>query len=358
MQEYSLEFDIVKSAITFLILLGLFSLFIFRSFRYKNKYVFPIFIASIIALLNSHFIIFSELSIPNFTPFISLLLGPFVLFYVTKSVKDRDRNFKKDCYHFLPAILSLIISVGTIFGLKGFDYLIGFTVLHFGVYLFWSIHILVSKKVVVLRESNLKNNLSEKWSTVFNILLAISFVYITVLIETVHTNFRMQYRFTFIVLVLASLYLLARNVFISIIRTYAFKREQKSLQNFKKYKDSILSKDDSKLLAEKLEELMKVNKYYLNDTLSLKSLAVELKTHPKKISQVINENFKKNFFDYINSYRIEDAKLKLADNAYEAYKIYEIMYEVGFNSRSSFNVAFKKNTGITAKQYRERNLYN
>ena len=106
-----------------------------------------------------------------------------------------------------------------------------------------------------------------------------------------------------------------------------------------------------KLLSQKLEVYMKDNAIFTDSDLSLSKLAKNLKTHPKTLSQVINKIMGSNFSDYINSYRIEAAKKQLLNtNA----SIKEIMFAVGFNSRSVFNTFFKKSTGLTPSQYREK----
>ena len=118
----------------------------------------------------------------------------------------------------------------------------------------------------------------------------------------------------------------------------------------KKYKDSPLTNQSSTRLANELVELMQVKKLYQEETLSLKDLSDQLGTSSRYLSQAINENFQCNFFDFTNNYRIEEAQKMLSSTAYSDHKIYEIMYAVGFNSRSSFNTAFKKNTGYDAQR--------
>ena len=71
------------------------------------------------------------------------------------------------------------------------------------------------------------------------------------------------------------------------------------------------------------------------------------------LSQIINEKLNCNFLDFINGYRIDDAKDKLLDENYEHFTILAIAYEVGFNSKSAFYTAFKKNTNSTPSQYRK-----
>ncbi|WP_181899549.1 helix-turn-helix domain-containing protein [Flagellimonas nanhaiensis] len=101
---------------------------------------------------------------------------------------------------------------------------------------------------------------------------------------------------------------------------------------------------------ETVEKHLNVKKPYLNPDLDLNTLAKELGMKPKFLSQVINEGFHTNYYDYINSYRIRDAKELLLN--FRDMSIKEIMYAVGFNSRSVFNTVFKQKTGITPSRFR------
>ena len=120
-----------------------------------------------------------------------------------------------------------------------------------------------------------------------------------------------------------------------------------------KYKSSKLSLTDKKNIIEKLNHTVGVNKYYLTPNLTINKLGQKLDVQSKHLSQVINENFDQNFCDYINSYRIEDAKNQLEDPKQQHKTILEICYAIGFNSKSAFNDVFKKQTGLTPTAYRK-----
>ena len=71
------------------------------------------------------------------------------------------------------------------------------------------------------------------------------------------------------------------------------------------------------------------------------------------LSQIINERLNKNFFELVNAHRIKEAKKRLLDPDAEPLTILAIAFEVGFNSKSAFNAAFKKYTRMTPTQFRE-----
>ena len=77
---------------------------------------------------------------------------------------------------------------------------------------------------------------------------------------------------------------------------------------------------------------------------------------PHLLSQLLNEHVGENFAQFVNRHRIEEAKAQLVDPAYQHFTIAAIAEEVGFNSTSAFNAAFKKITGATPSKYRQRSL--
>jgi len=72
------------------------------------------------------------------------------------------------------------------------------------------------------------------------------------------------------------------------------------------------------------------------------------------LSQVINENIGKSFFDFVNEYRVRETKKALADSRSEQFSILGIAMDAGFNSKSAFYTAFKKYTGMTPSQFKEQ----
>lgn len=112
----------------------------------------------------------------------------------------------------------------------------------------------------------------------------------------------------------------------------------------------------SKEAARKLATFMESEKPYLDFELTLQKLALQFELPEKELSVLINHHLGKHFFDFINEYRIEEAKSILADPSKKGLTILEILYQVGFNSKSSFYTAFKKITHQTPTQYRKAAL--
>ena len=102
---------------------------------------------------------------------------------------------------------------------------------------------------------------------------------------------------------------------------------------------------------------MKKKRPYLEQDISLDSLAKELKIHPRVLSQTINRIEGKNFSDYINSLRVDEAKKMLEETNGNLLSIKEVMYSTGFTSRSVFNTVFKKKTGLTPSEFRQKKKF-
>jgi AraC-like DNA-binding protein len=119
-----------------------------------------------------------------------------------------------------------------------------------------------------------------------------------------------------------------------------------------KYKYSLLSETEKLDYARKLISYMENSSVYRNSLLTLTDLAKKITIPERYLSQVINESLNMSFYDLINWYRIKDCIHCLSDPAYSKMTILSVAYEVGFNSKSTFNTAFKKFTGVTPKEFR------
>jgi len=123
-----------------------------------------------------------------------------------------------------------------------------------------------------------------------------------------------------------------------------------------KYQKSSLSDEYKRNILDKITLLFETEKYYLNSLVSLPSLAKKIGEGQHHVSQVINELLNQSFFEMIAYYRIEEAKRLLQNHNNQNITIEELAEKVGYNSKSAFNKAFKKQTGLTPSRYRENDL--
>lgn len=124
-----------------------------------------------------------------------------------------------------------------------------------------------------------------------------------------------------------------------------------TLRNRKKYKKSPLKKADMDRYKSQLVALMSEKEPHLDPNLSLRSLAQMIPLHPNYLSQLLNECFDKNFAEYINTYRVEAFKERVADPRHRHLTLLAIAFDSGFNSKTAFNSFFKKMMGKTPKKY-------
>ncbi|AQX85325.1 helix-turn-helix transcriptional regulator [Elizabethkingia bruuniana] len=123
-----------------------------------------------------------------------------------------------------------------------------------------------------------------------------------------------------------------------------------------KQKNMPLLVDGRNKEVEFLKDFMKEKEPYLDSSLTIQDLAEQVEMPVKDLSTLINLYMDKHFFDFVNEYRIEKAMQILKDPFQKELTVLEILYQVGFNSKSSFNTSFKKYTGKTPTDYRKEAL--
>jgi TolB-like protein/AraC-like DNA-binding protein len=133
-------------------------------------------------------------------------------------------------------------------------------------------------------------------------------------------------------------------------RLYNRKEETKRSEKEK----SLIDEEEAQALSARLESFMEEEEPYLNPSLSLRSLAEQVDTHPNKLSWLLNDRFGQNFNSFVNGYRLERFKSLATDTNNSHISILGLAYESGFNSKSVFNTYFKKETGLTPKAFLQK----
>lgn len=123
------------------------------------------------------------------------------------------------------------------------------------------------------------------------------------------------------------------------------------INNLYELKTEKYSKEDSQKLKQELLNFIHTNKPYLNSSLSLNQFAKDFGKSVHQVSYIINQELQSNFNDLVNKYRIETLLEKIKDPANGHLTLLGMAYECGFNSKSTFNRAFKKVTGMTPSSY-------
>ena len=140
---------------------------------------------------------------------------------------------------------------------------------------------------------------------------------------------------------------------ILVIAFFIYKKKKLSSETREKYKGSPLNADFADECITKLKYLMEIEKVYCDADITLQSLAEKMSIAPHLLSQLLNEKMDRNFADFINQYRIEEAKNILKTPRGAQRKISTVAIEVGFNTMAAFYNAFKKHTNMTPTRYKK-----
>lgn len=138
---------------------------------------------------------------------------------------------------------------------------------------------------------------------------------------------------------------------IDLDRTKSFEKMETPIATYAK---SGLDAKKIEQMAQELASYMDNGKPFLNEDLSLPLLAEQCELSQTQLSQIINQHFQVNFYDFVNSYRIEKAKGMLCSSEFEHLSILGIAFECGFKSKSSFNRYFKKHTGVSPSKFKKK----
>ena len=297
-----------------------------------------------------------------------LLQGPLAYLYVSYYVHGIKSIKSKDTLHFLPYVLFTIYLLYQV-KLYTTDYdsikrlLLNpdpiMLLLQLSIHLMLIGYIIIILLLVKNHQSKLekaysfKEGIDLKW--IKNMLWPLMVIALIVLLGIISSDFlsftslELKANLFYGGLSLLPFYLLYQGIFHN-----RFHFKPVSLVQEPKYIGSNLSQDESLLMLKRLDELMKVEKPYLDSYLTISKLAQMMDVHPKYLSQVINEKQQLSFFNYINTFRVEEVKARLANEAYQHFTILSIAMDAGFNTKSAFNQTFKKMTGLTPSAYKKK----
>jgi AraC-like DNA-binding protein len=133
-------------------------------------------------------------------------------------------------------------------------------------------------------------------------------------------------------------------------------QEEKVPEQEEKYRKSGLNPSKAEKIWQDLLQSMDDRQLYLDPDLSLFSLAEQVNTLPNHLSQVINEKENQNFFDFVNGYRVNAVKSRILSGKLTEHTLLGIALDCGFNSKASFNRAFKKHTGLTPTEFKNQGV--
>ena len=292
------------------------------------------------------------------------LYGPLIYLYVVFLIHERESFTKYDYLHFIPFLLIQIYGLfffyfeSTEYKLSLLDFstpnpwhidLIGKLIPVSGIiYVFFTI------KTTIRFNRNLKNSYAnvEKIDLSWLIYLVIgtAIVWIVVLLSyLLGFIYGDEIQANLLIYITLSIFLY----------TFAFKSYNQpeiktaEVNKYRSYKKSGLTEERASDILESISNLMRNEKPYRDTKLSLSQLASILEISTHNLSEVINTKIRQNFYDFVNSYRVEEAKVLIEKDKESTYSILAHGFEAGFTSKSAFYSAFKKFTGDTPAKYRK-----
>lgn len=310
-----------------------------------------------------------------FIPFQQLfLIGPIIFFYAQSILNKNFKLLKKDYIHFLPAAAyfaySLIVFVTDkwilnefYFYADGRDKDLAFWYQMSGLlsmlfYLVLSLKYYSNYRKLIVQEVSYADEIIFKWLShfmiAFGLLLVLRVFFFILNPEWGAFGSKYWYYLCFSIL----FFYIAVTGYSNTIRA-TIPLHDSSLQKLKLENavDTSISKSDEIEVADveawkfKIQALMEEEKIYTNMNLTLSNIASQLNTNRNLVSHIINKGFGMNFNDFINLKRVDAVKEKIKNGEHIDNTLLAIALDSGFNSKTTFNRAFKKHTSLTPKQY-------
>lgn len=299
----------------------------------------------------------------------SFLETPFLYLFVLSIIYSDFKIKKKYLIHFIPFLIVTIIQL-PIFYFANIEtqnefadnYLysnigmFSITLAHLQnlMYIILIFKILFKYKKILIENHSISNDYNHRWLFQMNIILSFLFVVAIIKNSQKYGNtdtdlllFRLSVAIGMLIftcwLVLKALY--APKIFTGVDSQLRLNKTNAS--NQKKTNSTILKQVD------KLNLFMLNHQPFLNPDFTIQQLANQTQIDTREISSIINHHLNQNFYEFVNQYRIEEAKKVLLKN--RELTILEVLYSVGFNSKSTFNTQFKKTTKLTPTEYRRKN---
>ncbi|WP_199117950.1 helix-turn-helix domain-containing protein [Pedobacter sp. ASV28] len=269
------------------------------------------------------------------------LVGPLLCFFVKSALGNLNYSFAK---YSLTLIIITISVFGFLFPYKD-NPAIWRGIIYYLINIQWFIFIILSiyeAKQIFKKLVTNRNQISYHETWILSIICGVFAIWLSYSLAkyTSYISGALTFSFSFYISLLL-IYYAKNKTLISVIN-----------------KEKYINKIDEELVKEiqgKINILFETKKIYTNPDLTLSILAKELNTRPQLLSQIINDNLNKSFTQFINEYRIDEAKRLLKENP--QFKIDAVGFEAGFNSSSTFYSSFKKVTGTTPSNYQKNNFY-
>lgn len=302
------------------------------------------------------------------------LIPPLLYLYILSVIYSDFKIGKKDFLHLIPLIIAtlvliprfyLVSSEGKFLFLKGgvlngpIEIQISYLLIHIQLLIYLILSFRAINKYKQLLRENFANSKLFNQRFLFQLIFIFALGSIIVVIKNIFYFIGVDIKLYYaqVIVSLINLMFITWLIFKALQNPEIFKRVDSKLQltggaNIS-LPDQQKNTSEIKIKIEKIEHFMREKEPFMDSTISLASLSESLDMETKELSYIINQELRTHFFDFINSYRINKAKELLADSSKEQLTVSEIMYDVGFNSKSSFFTCFKKSENQTPTEFRK-----
>ncbi|UZO81940.1 AraC family transcriptional regulator [Aquimarina sp. ERC-38] len=292
--------------------------------------------------------------VASYIDVVIFLFGPLLYLFVRKLLFIQNKEHGLSWYHFIPATIHLTAFTFLLFpseavlrsyGERGIFTWAYFLVESIGIILN-TVYVLKSFHLINTYQTKAVQSVSfaqEGVGFVKLILIAVSSSLVLWCISCVNSYFLQNTQLSFISY---KLIWISIPVFIYITGFYnLWQPELFRIQPVQKQKVNYpdrLTKEQLISLTQRLEQLMEVDKVYLENTLTLKDLAVRLQTSSNNISWLLNNHYEKSFYEFVNTYRVKEFIHKIEKGEHQTHTLLALSLDSGFNSKSTFNKVFKQ----------------
>ncbi len=305
----------------------------------------------------------------------ALLHSPMLYLYTKSLTKNRNNNFIENALHLIPYFVYMVVLV-IFFTQYGIEIRYGFLqfstnfspltdfygvpiAISGGIYPVLSFFALKKYHQQLPHYYSLTEKLNLNWLKYWIISSLLFFILVFVMVTGAmdfnwfnpNSTFKWVSAFLVIQIFYIGLFGLRQSALFSNLNLSAIHMPTALVNNRKTYSKSGLDKKELTQLALQLASLMENKKPYLNPSLTLDELADLCALSPNHLSQVINSVYGKNFYYFINSYRIEEVKKQLVLPGKQHMKLLSIAFDCGFSSKSTFNKIFKELLDKTPSEY-------
>lgn len=300
--------------------------------------------------------------------FYSLTFGPFLFLYVSKLTQENPRFTAKDLLHFLPylvySLTHLLFYTNRVLKSDLVENDLGWFMLNIlrviSLFLSLAWYSFLAYKLLIKHKETVKDSYSIDSSKVTlswlnQIIIIFVVTYVILIINLLTGNVALKLLntshlipaigLTFFCFSLSYFGFIQPNLFQAANQPIALSPQAKE--------DELLNGEKRKKYWERIQAFMHKEKPFLNPELTIKELADCVKLPRHYITELLKSEVDKNFFTFVNNYRMEEVKSRLVSDKYRKASVLQIALDSGFNSKSSFNAIFKQDTGMTPSEFRK-----